>query len=51
MLIQKPEVKRPVGRHSYRWHDNIKVNIKDCRMGVYGLHSFGPGKGKTAGIF
>jgi hypothetical protein len=25
ILVRKPERKRPLGRHRYRWEDNIKI--------------------------
>jgi endonuclease III-like uncharacterized protein len=27
-LLQKPEEKRPHGRHSLAWEDNIKMDLK-----------------------
>ena len=27
VLVEKPEGKRPLGRHSYRWEDNIKMDL------------------------
>jgi hypothetical protein len=27
VLVEKPEGKRPLGRYSYRWEDNIKVDL------------------------
>jgi hypothetical protein len=33
MLVGKPEEKRPLGRPSRRWEDNIKMNLQDVRGG------------------
>jgi len=27
ILVGRPEVKRPLGRHRHRWDDNIKVDL------------------------
>jgi len=27
VLLEKPEGKRPLGRHSRRWEDNIKMDL------------------------
>jgi hypothetical protein len=37
-LVQKHEGKRPVGRRSSSWKDNIKVNLKD-NVAMCGLDS------------
>jgi hypothetical protein len=29
----KPERKRPLGRHRYRWEDNIRIDIKKAGWG------------------
>jgi len=35
-LVGKPEGKRPRGRHTRRWEDNIKMDPKEAeREGVY----------------
>ena len=33
VLVEKPERKRPLGRHSSRWEDNIKMDFQEveCR--------------------
>jgi len=33
ILVRKPELKRPLGRHRCRWEDNIKINLQEwgCR--------------------
>jgi len=28
ILVERPEVKRPLGRPSRRWENNIKINLK-----------------------
>jgi hypothetical protein len=28
LLVGKPEVKRPLGRHRYKWEENIKMNLR-----------------------
>jgi hypothetical protein len=34
VLVGKLEGKRPLGRHRYRWEDNIKMNLQEvgCRV-------------------
>jgi hypothetical protein len=29
VLVQKPDGKKPLGRHRHRWEDNIKIFIGD----------------------
>ena len=29
VLVGKPEVKRPLGRHRHRWEDNIKMDLQE----------------------
>jgi hypothetical protein len=29
VLVEKPEGKRPLGRHKHRWEDNIKADIQE----------------------
>jgi len=47
--VIKPERKRPLGKHRYRWKDNIKMNLKEVyrvrwigslwrRIGTVGEH-------------
>jgi len=31
VLAGKPEGKRPLGRSSHRWEDNIKMDLQDVR--------------------
>jgi len=31
VLVGKPGRKRPLGRHSRRWKDNIKMNFQEVR--------------------
>jgi hypothetical protein len=33
ILVGKPEGKRPLGRHKYRWVDNIKRVLREIRWG------------------
>jgi hypothetical protein len=32
-LVGKPEVKRPLGRPTYRWVDNIKMDLLEIELG------------------
>jgi len=34
VLVEKPEGKRPFGRPSCRWEDNIKVDLQEVECGV-----------------
>jgi hypothetical protein len=38
ILVEKPEGKRPQGRPSRKWVDNIKMDLKRGRMGWYELN-------------
>jgi hypothetical protein len=29
VLVRRPEGKRPLGRHRYRWEDNVKMILQD----------------------
>jgi hypothetical protein len=29
ILVEKPEGKRPLGRHRRRWEDNIKMDLRE----------------------
>jgi hypothetical protein len=33
ILMVKPEVKRPLGRHRHRWEDNIKMYHRETGQG------------------
>ena len=33
ILVRKPDVKRPLGRHRCRWQDNIKMDFEDVGYG------------------
>jgi hypothetical protein len=33
ILVGKPEGKRPLGRLSHWWEDNIKINLREIRWG------------------
>jgi hypothetical protein len=48
VLVGKPEGKRPLGRPSRRWEDNIKMDLQDVGWG-YGLDRAGSGQGQVAG--
>jgi hypothetical protein len=39
-LVGKPEGKRPLGRHRYKWKYNIKMDLKEIARGC-GLDSSG----------
>jgi hypothetical protein len=41
ILVGKPEGKRPLGRPTRRWVDNIKMDLRE--MGWYGLYRSGSG--------
>jgi hypothetical protein len=34
ILVEKPEEKRPLGRRSRRWEDNIKMDLREIKWGV-----------------
>ena len=34
VLVGKPEGKRPLGRQSCRWEDNIKMDLQEVSCGV-----------------
>jgi hypothetical protein len=38
--VGKPEGKRPLGRLSHRWEDNIRVNLREieCRIHMNDAH-------------
>ena len=40
VLVGKPEGKRPLGRHSRKWEDNIKMYLRKVGWG-HGLESSG----------
>ena len=33
VLVEKPEVKRPLGRPRRRWMDNIRMDLQEVRCG------------------
>jgi hypothetical protein len=35
VLVRKPERKRPDGRSSHRWEDNIKMDLQEVDVGVW----------------
>jgi hypothetical protein len=34
VAVGNSEGMRPLGRHKYRWEDNIKVDIREIKWGV-----------------
>jgi hypothetical protein len=36
VLVGRPEGKRPLGRHSHRWGDNIKIDLRE--IGIDGVN-------------
>ena len=43
VLVGKPEGKRPLGRSRRRWVDNIRTDLQEGGMWVYGLDRADPG--------
>ena len=43
VLVGKPEGKRPLGRPRRRWDDNIKMDLHEVGMGLWGLDGVGSG--------
>ena len=41
--MAKPEGKRPLGRTSRRWEDNIKMDLQEVGCGGFGLDRAGSG--------
>jgi hypothetical protein len=37
-LVEKPQGKRPLGRHRHRWEDNIKMDITEIRCKMWVLY-------------
>jgi hypothetical protein len=37
ILVGKPEGKRPLGRPTRRWVDNIEMNLREIELGWCGL--------------
>jgi hypothetical protein len=33
VFVGKPEGKRPLGRHRRRWENNIKMDLRNIRLG------------------
>ena len=33
-LVYRPERKKPLGRHSHRWEDDIKMDLQEVGWGV-----------------
>jgi hypothetical protein len=34
ILVEKPEGKRPLGRETRRWKDNIKPDLREIELGT-----------------
>ena len=34
VLVEKPEGKRPLGRHRRKWKDNIKIDLQEVGWGI-----------------
>jgi hypothetical protein len=47
ILVEKPEGKRPLGRPTRRWVDNIKIGLRE--IGWCGLDRSGSGWGRVEG--
>jgi len=43
VLVGMPEGKRTLGRPSYRWADNIKMDIQEVECWRYGMDPTGSG--------
>ena len=43
VLVGKSEGKRPLGRPRRRWEDNIKMDLQEVGMGLWGLDGVGSG--------
>jgi hypothetical protein len=43
ILVGKPEGNRPFGRLNHRREDNIRIDLKEVRVGRFGLDSSGSG--------
>ena len=43
VLVGKPEGKRPVGRPGLRGEDNIKMDLQELGVGLWGLEGAGSG--------
>jgi hypothetical protein len=48
--VRKPETKRPLGRPRRWWENNIKIDLKRNRVGLYELDSFGSGYEPVTGL-
>jgi hypothetical protein len=49
ILVGEPEGKKPLGRSRRRWEDNIRMDLREVRVGRSGLDSSGSGYGPGAG--
>jgi len=43
VLVGKPEGKRPLGRLTHRWEDNIKMDLQEVGGGPWGMDGVGSG--------
>jgi hypothetical protein len=43
VLVGRPEGKRPLGRPSHRWEDEIRMDIREIGWGGCGVDTVGPG--------
>ena len=43
VLVGRPEGKRPFGRPTRRWNDNIKTDLQEVGCGGYGMDRAGSG--------
>jgi hypothetical protein len=43
VLVEKREVKIPLGKHRFKWKDNTKTDLQDVRYGIMeNCHVFAP---------
>jgi len=43
ILVGRPEGKRPLRRPGHRWDDNIRMDLREIRVGSCGLDASGSG--------
>jgi hypothetical protein len=51
VLVGKPAGKRPLRRHRRRFKDNIKTDLREIELGVYGLQLIGLRTGTSGRCF
>jgi hypothetical protein len=49
ILMGQPERQRPLGRHTCRWEDNIKMDLQEVGCGGHGLDRSGSGWEQVVG--